>query len=199
MMLSSPSFDGSWRRCVRAERLLPERVLELDELALLGGGAARVVRRQHDLRVDHQVLEHHADLAVVLLDELLEGRTDPLAVGSSEIPGLDNCDERLRRAFDLTGLDVGRRCRPRTSASGAAPRAPAACCCCLLLRVDLVRGSRAPRRSARSCSSRRRRAPRACRCDRPRPAPPRPAVCRPSVRLGRLVEPRGVVTARQGP
>jgi threonyl-tRNA synthetase len=57
--------------------------------------------------VDHHVLEHHPDLAIGLLDELLEGRTDPLAVGSSKIPGLDDRDERAGVKFkdaDLIGV-----------------------------------------------------------------------------------------------
>ena len=72
---------------IRRVRLVPPRVAELDELALLGRRATRLMPEHHDLRVHDHVLVNDAKLAVVLLDQILEGRTDPLAVGSSKVPG----------------------------------------------------------------------------------------------------------------
>ena len=147
-------------------RLLPPRVLELLELALLAGGAPSEVRVR-DLRVHDHVLEHDANLAVVLLHELFEGRTDPLAVGSSKVPGFDNCDGGSRRGtFDEPALDargdVDREDRVRIrllalllpAAAASAGRRPSA-------------GSRAPRRTSRSAPRASSRELRGCRRRRP--------------------------------
>src|SRR5262249_34827564 len=92
---------------VRPEALVPEHVLVLDELALHRRRAGGEVRTHHDLRVHHHVLVNHANLTVVLLHELFEDRTDPLAVRSTKVPGLDHGHERGVRTLDLTGLEIG--------------------------------------------------------------------------------------------
>ena len=91
-----------------------ERVVHLPELALIHGRDGRS-RRDVRVRVARQrvELEHHPDVVLVGLDDLLEHRGDLAAVRALEVGELDDRDRRAlgplhRRAVDRDVLEPAR-------------------------------------------------------------------------------------------
>src|SRR5690606_26528656 len=95
------------------EALLPDELVHRLELALPVGCASRVRRDGGYLRVNQEVLVDDLDVTLILLEQLVQGRTDPVAERSSKLEGLDDGDFGIlgpaeRRAVDVDGVDVVR-------------------------------------------------------------------------------------------
>ena len=129
-------------------------VVHLPELALLARGARRD-RRRHGVRVERQrqVAPGDADLALVLVHDLGDGRLDARAERALEVGELHDRDERVLGALDRRALDLGAVDRVRVGLTLARAAAGAAAPPCRGPPWSARR--RAARAACRSSASRR--------------------------------------------